>query len=71
MLAVVLVGRRGFSVRFARPLRAWLAGEGDTTWMLELLRPASARAHLAAGTAFHLLAREKVVAKGSVVRQSA
>jgi hypothetical protein len=71
MLAVVLVGRRGFSARFARPLRAWLAGEGDTTWMLELLRPASARAHLPAGTAFHLLAGEEVVAKGCVVRQSA
>ena len=68
MLAVVLVGRRGFSVRFAQPLRAWLEGVGDTTAMLELLRPASARGQLVAGTAFRLLAGETVVAKGSVVR---
>ena len=69
--ATLLVGRRGFSVRFATSLRDWLAGEGDATWMLELLRPASARGHLRAGTAFHLLAGEHVVAKGVVVRQSA
>ncbi|MFL5404944.1 MAG: hypothetical protein ACJ79O_03700 [Myxococcales bacterium] len=70
-LATVLVGRRGFSVRFATSLAAWLAGEGDATSMLELLRPASARGHLRPGTAFHLLSGKHVVAKGVVVRQNA
>ena len=70
-LATLLVGRRGFSVRFATSLGAWLAGEGDATSMLELLRPASARGHLQVGTAFHLLAGDQVVAKGVVVRQCA
>ena len=70
-LATLLVGRRGFSVRFATPLRVWLEGEGDATSMLELLRPASARRHLVAGTAFHLLVGRQVVAKGVVVRLQA
>lgn len=68
MPATVLVGRRGFSVRFETPLRAWLARGGDATAMLQLLRPDSARGHLAAGTAFHLLAGHQAVAKGVVVR---
>lgn len=71
MLGTLLVGRRGFSVRFETPLRAWLAGTGDATSMLELLRPGSARGYLPAGTAFHLLAGEKAVAKGVVVRPCA
>ncbi|MBI5277561.1 MAG: hypothetical protein HY854_13985 [Burkholderiales bacterium] len=70
LLGTVLVGRRGFSVRFEMPLRAWLQGTGDGRSMLELLRPASAGSHLVAGTAFHLLAGTQVVAKGVVVRRT-
>ncbi|GAB3765136.1 hypothetical protein GCM10028796_21720 [Ramlibacter monticola] len=66
-LGTLLVGRRGFSVRFETPLRAWLQ-EGEATSMLELLLPESARGHLEAGTAFHLLADAQAVAKGVVRR---
>jgi hypothetical protein len=69
LLGTVLVGRHGFSVRFQTALRAWLAGEGDTNPTLEFLRPASARGHLQAGTAFYLLAGKQVVAKGFIGRQ--
>ncbi len=71
LLAVVLVGRRGFSARFDQPLRTWLGGGDGSAWTLQLLRPDSARAHLRAGTAFHLLAGTQVVAKGTVVRACA
>jgi hypothetical protein len=65
-LATVLVGRRGFTVRLAEPIAQWLAGEGDSPVMLELLRPSAATAHLVAGTDFHLLVGRQPVAKGVV-----
>jgi hypothetical protein len=67
-LATVLVGRSGFTVRFATPVAHWLAGDGDSTVMLELLRPSAALAHLRAGTEFHLLIGRQAVAKGGILR---
>lgn len=67
-LATVVVGRRGFTVRFAEPIAQALAREGGGSLMLELLRPASAAGSLPAGTDFHLLVNHQPVAKGSVVR---
>ena len=66
-LAVVQVGRRGFTVRLATPIADWLAGEGDLTVMLELLRPTAAFEHLDAGVGFHLLIGQQPVAKGEVL----
>lgn len=66
-LGTVLVGRRGFTVRFDQPLAAWMAGQGDSTSSLELLRPAAARGYLAEGTEFHLLVGTQPVAKGRVL----
>ena len=66
-LGTVLVGRRGFTVRFAGPITAWVAGEGDTTLSLELLRPQAARGYLEEGTEFHLLLGAQPVAKGRVL----
>lgn len=69
--AVLLVGRQGFTVRLAQPLRRWLAqGEPSSLW-LELLRPASARKALAPGTALHVLVGATVVAKGTVTSMAA
>ncbi len=67
-LATVLVGRRGFSVRFAISIEDWLAGDGDATMALELLRPSAALAHLQDGTRFHLLSGPLPVAKGVVLQ---
>jgi hypothetical protein len=66
-LGTVLVGRRGFTARGAGPMAAWVAGEGDSTLSLELLRPAAARAYLTEGTGFHLLVGTQAVAKGRVL----
>lgn len=64
--AVLLVGRHGFTVRGARPLREWLAQPVSPSLWLELLRPGSARKALTPGTALHVLVGTTVVAKGSV-----
>ena len=67
-LATVLVGRRGFTVRFATSVAHWLAGNGDSNEKVELLRPSAALAHLRAGTDFYLLVGQQPVAKGQILR---
>lgn len=62
----VIVGRRGFTVRAARPLVEYLARSGAQEVPFELLLPAVALPHLAAGTRFHLLMGTTAVAKGRV-----
>lgn len=66
-LATVLVGRHGFTARTAASMADWLAGQGDSTLALQLLRPSAALAHLRAGTDFHLLVGRQPVARGRVL----
>ncbi len=67
--ATVIHGRRGYTVRFDRPVAQWLAGSGrqPQTLALELLIPQTARPRLPAGTAFHLAVGTTAVARGRVV----
>ncbi len=67
-LATVIVGRRGFTVRYPPGGLDWLPGRADAVMSLQLLRPGAALAHLQAGTKFHLLVGHQPVAKGGVVR---
>lgn len=67
-LATVLVGGRGFTVRFATSVAHWIAGDGDSNEMLELLRPSAALVHLREGTDFYLLVGQQPVAKGRILR---
>lgn len=69
--AVLLVGRHGFTVRLAVPVRQWLGQAPASTLWLELLRPAPARKALAPGTALHMLVGTTVVAQGTVLALAA
>ena len=64
----MLVGRRGFTVRFDTSVAHWLAGDGDSNEKVELLRPSAALAHLRVGTDFYLLVGQQPVAKGRILR---
>jgi hypothetical protein len=66
-LGTVLVGRQGFTVRFAQPVAAWLVSEGEPVVPMELLRPRAAIQYLPVGTDFHLLVGVQPVAKGRVL----
>lgn len=69
--AVLLVGRHGFTVRLAAPVREWLAQAPAPTLWVELLRPASARKALMPGTTLHMLVGTTVVAQGKVLSADA
>jgi hypothetical protein len=65
----LVVGRRGFTVRAEAPALLALARSGASALPLELLAPAAALPHLAAGTRFHLLIGVTAVAKGHVLHR--
>ncbi|MBA2963672.1 MULTISPECIES: hypothetical protein [Ramlibacter] len=68
-LGTLLVGRRGFTIRFDRPVAEWLAAPGSDPVAVECLLPDVALRTLLPGTQVHLLVGTTAVAKGQVVEQ--
>jgi hypothetical protein len=66
-LAVVLVGRHGFTARAAVPVAQWLRSTDGQTLELEFLRPETALKALTPGTEFHVLVGNVGVARGRVL----
>ena len=62
----LLVGRQGFTVRFAQPVRQALAQAGAQVLPLELLHPKAGLPKLKDGMEFHLLAGTTAIAKGRI-----
>lgn len=65
-LCTVIAGRHAFTARADGPLAQCVAGDGERSLPLELLRPEAARPHLRPGTPIHLLVGTTAIASGRV-----